>query len=106
MFVAAAKDSPGRWRETHNAGARISRSRDGGKTWQVLSNGLPDRMQGNVEAMCLEAAGDAPCSIFAATTAGEVFASEDGGETWSVIVSGLAPISKGGHYRALTLTTA
>jgi photosystem II stability/assembly factor-like uncharacterized protein len=105
MFVAAAKDSPGAWRTTHNAGARISRSRDGGQSWQTLTNGLPDRMQGNVEAMSLEATGEG-CSIFAATTAGEVFASDDTGESWSLILSGLAPISKGGHYRALTLASA
>jgi photosystem II stability/assembly factor-like uncharacterized protein len=105
MYVAAAKDSPGAWRTTHNAGARISRSRDGGRSWETLTNGLPDRMQGNVEAMCLEAAGDS-CSIFAATTAGEVFATDDGGDSWSLIVDGLAPISKGGHYRNLTPVVA
>jgi photosystem II stability/assembly factor-like uncharacterized protein len=97
MFVAAAKDTPGAWRETHFAGARIARSRDGGRTWEILRSGLPDRMQGNVEAMCLEAVGDG-CSLFAATTAGEVFISEDSGDTWSLAVTGLAPISKGGHF--------
>jgi hypothetical protein len=97
MFVASAKDTPGAWRETHFAGARIARSRDAGRTWEILTKGLPDRMQGNVEAMCLEAAGD-NCSLFAATTSGEVFVSEDAGETWTVAVEGLAPISKGGHF--------
>jgi photosystem II stability/assembly factor-like uncharacterized protein len=97
MFVAAAQDTPNHWRETHFAGARIARSRDGGRTWEVLTNGLPDRMQGNVEAMCLEGVGDR-CALFAATTAGEVFVSEDAGDTWTVAVEGLAPISKGGHF--------
>jgi photosystem II stability/assembly factor-like uncharacterized protein len=97
MFIAAAKDSPGAWRMTHFAGARISRSQDGGRTWEVLTHGLPDRMQGNIEAMCLEAHASG-CSLFAATTAGEVFASDDSGETWSLIVKDLAPISKGGHF--------
>jgi len=62
-------------------------------------------MQGNIEAMCLEES-DGGCSVFAATTAGEVFASEDGGETWQAIVTGLAPISKGGHYRNLVPAAA
>jgi photosystem II stability/assembly factor-like uncharacterized protein len=97
MFLAAAKDSPGAWMRTRFAGARISRSTDGGNTWEILTRGLPDRMQGNIEAMCLEAAGDT-CSLFAATTAGEVFISEDSGETWTLAVTDLAPISKGGHY--------
>jgi photosystem II stability/assembly factor-like uncharacterized protein len=97
MFIAAAQDSPGAWRTTHFAGARISRSRDGGKTWEVLTNGLPDRMQGNIEAMSLDAYGSG-CSLMAATTAGEVFASDDAGETWDLVVKDLAPISKGGHF--------
>jgi photosystem II stability/assembly factor-like uncharacterized protein len=100
MFVAAAKDTPGAWRATHFAGARIARSRDGGTTWEILTNGLPDRMQGNVEAMCLEAAGDS-CSLFAATTAGEVFVSDDSGDSWYLAAGGLAPISKGAHFEPL-----
>jgi photosystem II stability/assembly factor-like uncharacterized protein len=102
MFVAAAKDSPGAWRTNPFAGARIARTRDGGNTWEQLTNGLPDRMQGNVEAMCLEVTGPGEaCSVFAATTAGEVFVSEDAGDSWTLALFDLAPISKGGHYRPL-----
>jgi photosystem II stability/assembly factor-like uncharacterized protein len=100
MFVSAAQHSPGSWRISHNAGSRISRSRDGGRTWEILRNGLPDRLQSSVEAMCLEDWGES-LSIFAATTAGEVFASDDAGDHWALIISGLAPISKAGHYRNL-----
>jgi photosystem II stability/assembly factor-like uncharacterized protein len=100
MFMTAAHDAPGTWRTTHFAGARISRSTDGGRTWQILRNGLPDRLQASIEAFCLEEAGGS-CSIFAATTSGEVFASEDLGEHWKKIISGLPPISKAGHYRNL-----
>ena len=82
---------------THFAGARVSRSTDGGRNWEVLRNGLPDRMQGNIEAMALEDWGGG-VSLFAATTAGEIFASDDGGDSWQLIATGLAPISKGGHY--------
>jgi photosystem II stability/assembly factor-like uncharacterized protein len=99
MFVASAESTPNTWFAKPFAGARISRSRDGGKTWEPLTNGLPDRMQGNIEAMCLEVTGpDEACSLFAATTAGEVFVSDDAGETWTLAVCDLAPISKGGHY--------
>jgi photosystem II stability/assembly factor-like uncharacterized protein len=100
IFITAAQDSPGSWRTTHFAGARISRSRDGGRNWEILRNGLPDRMQASIEALCLEEAGDS-FAIFAATTAGEVWHSENGGEHWERIISGLAPISKSGHYRNL-----
>jgi photosystem II stability/assembly factor-like uncharacterized protein len=101
MFMTAAHDAPGTWRTTHFAGARISRSKDGGRTWEILKNGLPERLQASIEAFCLEEAG-AATAIYAATTAGEVFCSEDLGDSWKVIVKELAPISKAGHYRALT----
>ena len=100
VFVAAAQHGPGSWRESHYAGTRISRSTDGGKTWQPLRNGLPDRLQTAVEAMCLEDWGES-FSLFAATATGEIWSSEDGGEHWSEIITGLAPISKGSHYASL-----
>ena len=100
IFMTAAHDAPGTWRTTHFAGARISRSRDGGRSWEILHNGLPDRLQASIEAFCLEESGNSS-SIFAATTSGEVFCSEDLGKHWEKIISGLAPISKAGHYRNL-----
>lgn len=100
IFMTAAHDAPGTWRTTHFAGARISRSQDGGQTWEILRNGLPDRLQASIEAFCLEEAGDR-CQIFAATTSGDVLYSEDLGDHWQTAVSGLPPISKAGHYRNL-----
>jgi len=100
MFMTAAHDAPGSWRKTHFAGARISRSKDGGRSWDILKNGLPDRLQASIEAFCLEESGTFT-EIYAATTAGEVLHSSDLGDSWQVIVNGLAPISKGGHYRGL-----
>ena len=100
IFMTAAHDAPGTWRTTHFAGARISRSTDGGRSWEILRAGLPDRLQASIEAFCLEEAG-ASSSIFAATTSGEIFCSEDLGEHWNKIISGLPPISKAGHYRNL-----
>jgi photosystem II stability/assembly factor-like uncharacterized protein len=99
MFVASAEKGPGSWRKDRHAGSRISRSTDGGKTWQVLRQGLPDRLRPAFEAMCLEDWGDS-FSLLAATATGEVWCSDDGGERWSEVVSGLAPISKGDHYAA------
>ena len=100
IFMTAAHDAPGTWRKTHFAGARISRSEDGGRTWEILRNGLPDRLQASIEAFCLEESGQST-AIFAATTSGEVFSSEDLGESWKKIITGLPPISKAGHYRNL-----
>ena len=100
MFISCAQFNPGQWRKTHFAGARISRSIDGGRNWEILKNGLPDRLQASIEALCLEAAGD-EVSIFAATTSGDIHHSDDAGDSWSVIASGLAPISKDAHYKDL-----
>ena len=100
MFLSAAQYNPGQWRKTGSAGARISRSKDGGRTWEILRNGLPDRLQASIEALCLEAAGD-DVSVFAATTNGDVYCSDDAGDNWSIIASGLAPISKDAHYKVL-----
>ena len=100
MFLGAADVGPGTWMKTHYAGAKISRSKDGGRTWEMLQSGLPERMQASIEALCLEDWGES-VSLFAATTAGDVYSSDDAGEHWSRIVTGLAPISKGGHYEAL-----
>jgi photosystem II stability/assembly factor-like uncharacterized protein len=100
ILMTAAHDAPGTWRTTHFAGARISRSKDGGRSWEILRNGLPDRLQASIEAFCLEEAGNST-AIFAATTSGDVLCSENLGDSWQKIVSGLPPISKAGHYRNL-----
>ena len=96
VFVAAAQYDPGAWMVNPYAGSRISKSTDGGRTWQAMRGGLPDRLQSAFEAMSLEDWGDS-FSIFGATSSGEVWASEDGGEHWSEIITGLAPITKGEH---------
>jgi photosystem II stability/assembly factor-like uncharacterized protein len=100
MLVSAGQKSPGDWRQDRAARSRISRSRDGGFTWEVLKGGLQDLMQPSIEAMSLEETGSV-VQVLAATTRGTVLWSEDGGSTWATIVEGLAPISKGPHYRPL-----
>ncbi len=105
MLISAGEKSPGAWRTEHRANSRISRSRDGGATWEVLSGGLQDKMQHSVEAMCLEDAGG-QAQVFAGTTGGTILWSKDGGEHWETIIKDLAPVSKGGHYRPLITQTA
>ena len=99
MFVASAEKGPGAWYRDRYAGSRISKSTDGGKTWEQVRHGFPDRLRTAFEAMCLEDWGDS-FSLFAATATGEVWSSDDGGEHWTEVLSGLAPVSKGNHYAA------
>jgi photosystem II stability/assembly factor-like uncharacterized protein len=102
IFACGALDNPNSWLASHFAASRITRSRDAGLTWEILGNGLPapERWQAAIEAMCIEDWGKS-FSIFAGTTAGEVYASDDGGENWSLIAGGLAPISKSMHAHIL-----
>jgi photosystem II stability/assembly factor-like uncharacterized protein len=99
LFVASARQGPGSWFREHAAESRISKSVDGGRTWEPVSCGFPDPLPTAFEAMCLEDWGES-FSIFAATATGEVWCSDDGGEHWTEIFRGLAPVSKGNHYAA------
>lgn len=100
VFKAGARTNPGQWRTTNTADARIARSTDYGQSWQMLEQGLPEHIRGNVEAMAMNL-WDGGFALFAGTTDGEVFASVDEGETWQSIIAGVAPVSKGGHYYPL-----
>lgn len=105
MLIAGGLNTPGDWRSQHKADTRICRSRDGGASWEILNGGLEDLMKHSVEAMTLNEA-NGVMQVFAAMTDGSVLWTEDGGDHWEKIVEGLAPISKGGHYRALALPVA
>lgn len=100
VFTSGSIMDPGAWRKSHDADARIGRSRDGGRTWEYLEGGLPAHIRGNVEALSMHV-WSGGFELAAGTTDGEVFYSEDGGNSWQTIASGLAPVSKGGHYRHL-----
>nr|NIO06454.1 glycosyl hydrolase [Deltaproteobacteria bacterium] len=70
LLISAGRKSPPTWRE-ETAQTRISRSRDGGATWEIMGSGLKDRMPHSVEAMCLEESSDG-VQVFAGTTGGSV----------------------------------
>ncbi|MBB5731688.1 photosystem II stability/assembly factor-like uncharacterized protein [Altererythrobacter atlanticus] len=97
LFVAGGKDTPGHWIPTRNANASVARSRDGGETWEVVTNGLPQPMTASIEAMMIESHGNS-CSVFLGTTDGDVYFSSDDGESWSRIAQDLPPVSKGLHF--------
>jgi photosystem II stability/assembly factor-like uncharacterized protein len=105
FFVAGGKTGPGTWRKLHTADSRIARSRDGGKSWEVLNGGLPEHIRGNVEAFSMDA-WKGGSALFAGTTDGEVFSSTDEGDSWRKIIQGIGPVSKAHHYINLQASAA
>jgi photosystem II stability/assembly factor-like uncharacterized protein len=97
MFVAGAASRPPNWLKTRTADAKIARSRDAGKSWEILRDGLPEEMRGNIEAMSMEL-WDGQVSLFAGTLDGDIFHSANEGDQWKKIVTGLPPISKAHHH--------
>ena len=72
---------------------RVFRSRDGGKTWMALSNGLPaDDFYGGVyrEGMTTDALD--PAGIYFGSNNGKVFHSDDEGESWRMLADNLPPV--------------
>ena len=102
IFIAGSHATPGTWRKTHTANARVLRSRNGGIDWETVRNGLPPHVRGNIETLSL-AVSSGGAELFAGTTEGDIFASSDDGDRWTRIAGELPAISKFGHYLALTL---
>ena len=72
---------------------RVYRSKSGGKEWQALTKGLPQKnCYVNVlrDAMAVDALDK--CGIYFGTTGGQVYASADAGESWAPIVRDLPAV--------------
>jgi photosystem II stability/assembly factor-like uncharacterized protein len=99
MFVAGATLNPRYWFKTHETQSQILRSRDAGANWDVLWNGLPQAMLGNVEALAMETY-PSGYTVVGGNTKGQVFISDDEGESWTV-VEGVPPVGKDNHAATL-----
>ncbi|NIO10043.1 MAG: glycosyl hydrolase [Deltaproteobacteria bacterium] len=105
LFTAGAKTGPRSWRTLHTADSRVARSRDGGQTWEVLTEGLPEHIRGNIEAMAMDV-WNGGFALFAGTTDGEVFCGTDEGQRWQKLIQGIGPVSKSHHYQNLKASAA
>lgn len=100
MFLAGGEQDPYHWMQTKSANPRIVRSRDGGDTWQIVDNGMPERFDANFEAMCLQV-WNGSYEIYAGNTDGEIWATADEGESWKIVAEGIPAVSKTIHHTIL-----
>ncbi len=84
----------GNVRYVTDAKFRVYRTRNGGRDWEALTNGLP-APPAYLHVMREGMATDSldPCGIYVGTTAGQVFYSRDDGDSWELLVENLPPIN-------------
>jgi hypothetical protein len=70
----------------------VYRSEDAGKSWDALTDGLPDKLWNGVlrDAMCVDTAD--PVGVYFGTRSGSVFASRDEGDHWRPVVENLPDV--------------
>jgi hypothetical protein len=80
-------------RVTPQGALAVHRTRDGGKSWDRLSKGLP---QANAFFTILREGlatdGKDPAGLYVGTTTGQLYASRDEGESWACIAEHLPPV--------------
>jgi photosystem II stability/assembly factor-like uncharacterized protein len=88
-FVPAIKDEK---RYPVDARVVVTRTRDGGATFEPLSRGLPQQHAYDlVLRHALDVDGSGRCLAFGSTT-GSLWASDDGGDSWQTVSTSLPPI--------------
>jgi len=72
---------------------RVFRTRDGGKSWEPLSKGLPQKdayetvLRDGLAVDTLD-----PAGVYFGTRSGKLYGSSDGGASWTLMAEGLPPI--------------
>jgi hypothetical protein len=76
-----------------NGALQVARSRDGGKTWDLLKRGLPQK---NAHVTVLREAMTSdplsPAGVYFGTTGGTVFYTRNAGDKWDVLADNLPPV--------------
>ena len=72
---------------------RVYRSRNGGRDWEPLTKGLPQKdayLHVLREGMATDSLD--PCGVYVGTTTGQIFYSLDNGDSWGLLMDNLPPI--------------
>ena len=91
---ALGTDVGGGFRYVSGAKFRVFRSRNGGRDWKALTNGLPQEnaylhvLRESMATDSLE-----PMGIYVGTVNGQIFYSRDEGDHWELMVENLPPIN-------------
>jgi photosystem II stability/assembly factor-like uncharacterized protein len=81
------------YRYTPEGKFRIYRSRNGGDSWEALSNGLPqENAYLNVFREALATDSCDPAGVYVGTGSGQLFFSRDEGDSWQAINDNLPPV--------------
>jgi photosystem II stability/assembly factor-like uncharacterized protein len=81
----------------HNYGDQFSvwRTKDAGKEWEPLTNGLPSGTSVKLgvlrHGMCADSLD--PAGVYVGTNTGQVFTSADAGDSWDMVADFLPPIN-------------
>lgn len=84
--VYVIPEANSQFRATAEGRIRVYRSRDAGRTWQALAEGLPQQhAYVTIRRDGLASDGLAPCGFYFGTSSGHLFASIDAGERWRLV---------------------
>jgi photosystem II stability/assembly factor-like uncharacterized protein len=91
VYIVPLTSAERRW--VPDAKLRVFRTSNGGKSWQALTRGLPQK--GAFETILRDAltTDSLPkAGVYFGTRSGKVFASADEGNSWRMILDGLPPV--------------
>ena len=81
------------YRCTPEGKMRVYRTRNGGKNWEPLTNGLPQKNAHETvlrDALTVDALN--PAGVYFGTRSGKLYASPDGGSSWKLVSDGLPQV--------------
>lgn len=92
LFTAGAKGSPRGWDDIpEGADSWVYRSDDKGRTWERLTDGLPDPLRGGPRAVAIDP--DDPDVVMIGLVDGTIWETRDGGNSFDLLVEGLPPVN-------------